>query len=80
MNFGGICIETDNAPRLAEFYKIVLQEEPFVEGNHYGFGNIAVYDPGRVTVAKDKIFGYNALPQIWMRNTSGCCRKSPALR
>ena len=54
MRFGGICIETDNAPRLAEFYKIVFQEEPFVEGNHYGFGSIAVYDPGEVTVAKDK--------------------------
>lgn len=54
MKFGGVCIETDNAPRLAEFYKIVLQKEPFVEGSHYGFDNIAVYDPGDVTVAKDK--------------------------
>ena len=52
MKFGGICIETDNAPRLAEFYRIVLQEEPFVEGIHYGFGNIAVWDPGGATVAK----------------------------
>ena len=54
MKFCGICIETDNAPRLAEFYKIVLKEEPFVEGSHYGFGKIAVYNPGGVTVAKDK--------------------------
>lgn len=54
MIFNGICIETDNAPRLAEFYKTVLQEEPFIEGSHYGFGKIAVYDPGNVTVAKDK--------------------------
>ena len=54
MKFGGICIETDNAPRLAEFYKIVLQEEPLVEGSHYGFDSIAVYDPGGVTVGKDK--------------------------
>ena len=54
MKFGGVCITTDDAPRLAEFYKIVFQEEPFVEGNHYGFGSIAVYDPGDVTVAKDK--------------------------
>ena len=55
MKFGGICIETDNSPRLAEFYKIVFQEEPFVEGSHYGFGNgIAIYDPGGVTVVKDK--------------------------
>ena len=54
MNVCGICIETDNAPRLAEFYRIFLQEEPFVEGSHYGFGKIAVYDPGGVKVAKDK--------------------------
>jgi len=54
MQFSGICIETDNAPRLSEFYKIVLQEEPFVEGSHYGFSKIAVYNPGGVQVAKDK--------------------------
>lgn len=54
MKFSGICIETDNAPRLAAFYTIVLKEEPFVEGSHYGFSQIAVYDPGGVTVAKDK--------------------------
>lgn len=56
MKFGGICIETDNAPRLAEFYKIVFQEEPLVEGSHYGFGkfNLAVWNPGDVTVSKDK--------------------------
>jgi len=54
MKFGGICIETDNAPCLAEFYTAVFQEEPFVEGTHYGFGSIAIYDPGEVTVADDK--------------------------
>ena len=54
MTFGGICIETDNAPRLAEFYKIVFQQEPHVEGSHYGFDGFAVYDPGDVTVAQDK--------------------------
>ena len=54
MRFDGICIVTDNASRLAEFYKIIFQEEPFIEGSHYGFGNIAVYDPGGVTVSKDK--------------------------
>lgn len=54
MRFVGICIETDNAPRLAEFYRIVLKEEPFIEGSHYGFGNFAVYDPRGVTVAKEK--------------------------
>jgi len=55
VKFGGVCITTDNAPRLAAFYKIVFQEEPFVEGSHYGFGNgIAVYDPGGVVMAKEK--------------------------
>ena len=56
MKFGGICILTDDAPRLAAFYTIFLQEEPFVEGSHYGFKNsrIAVYDPGGVSVAKEK--------------------------
>lgn len=54
MKFGGICIETNNAPRLARFYEVVFQEKPFVEGNHYGFGQIAVYDPGDVTVANHK--------------------------
>ena len=54
MDFGGICIVTDNAPRLAEFYKIVFQEEPFVEGSHYGFGSVAIYDPGDVAMAQDK--------------------------
>ena len=54
MKFGGVCITTDNAPRLAEFYKKVLQKEPFVEGSHYGFGNLAIWDPGDVTVSKEK--------------------------
>ncbi len=54
MKFGGVCITTNDAPRLAEFYKIVFQEEPFVEGSHYGFGNISVWDPGDVKMAKEK--------------------------
>lgn len=54
MVFCGVCIETDDAPRLAEFYKIVLQKEPFVEGRHYEFGKISIYDPGGVSVAKNK--------------------------
>ena len=54
MKFNGVCIETDDAPRLAEFYRIVLQEEPFVEGSHYSFSKVAVYDPGDVKAAKDK--------------------------
>ncbi|MCL2284780.1 MAG: VOC family protein [Firmicutes bacterium] len=54
MTFGGICITTSDAPRLAEFYKILLQEEPFVEGSHYAFGKIAVWDPGDVKMATEK--------------------------
>ena len=54
MRFHGVSITTDNAPRLVEFYKTVLQEEPFVEGTHYAFGNINVYDPGDVKVAEGK--------------------------
>ena len=54
MKFGGVCITTDDAPRLAEFYKIIFQEEPFVEGSHYQFSNISVWDPGGVKLAKEK--------------------------
>ena len=42
MKIGGICIETRNAPRLAEFYSVVLQEAPRVEGTHYAFTMLAV--------------------------------------
>jgi predicted enzyme related to lactoylglutathione lyase len=54
MKFNGVCIETDDAPRLAEFYTIVFQKESFVEGSHYGFSNISIWDPGDVKVAKEK--------------------------
>lgn len=54
MELSGVCITTNNAPRLAEFYKIVFAREPFVEGSHYGFGNLAVYDPGDVPNAKEQ--------------------------
>jgi predicted enzyme related to lactoylglutathione lyase len=54
LKFGGVCITTGDAPRLAEFYKTVLQEEPLIEGSHYGFGQIAVYDPGGVKTANEK--------------------------
>jgi len=54
MKLGGVCITTNDAPRLAEFYKTVFQQEPFVEGNHYAFGNLAIYDPGDVKLEKEK--------------------------
>lgn len=31
MKLCGVCILTDNAPRLAEFYEIVLKESPVVK-------------------------------------------------
>lgn len=54
MRFEAICIYTNNAPRLAAFYEKLLREKPNVEGSHYGFSKIAVYDPGGVNVVKDK--------------------------
>ena len=45
MNLSGICITTDNAPRLAEFYQAVFQTEPMVDGKHYRFCNFAIWDP-----------------------------------
>lgn len=54
MRLGGICITTDNAHRLAEFYQRVFQKEPFVEGNHYSFDIFSIYDPGDTKVAEIK--------------------------
>lgn len=54
MKLSGVCITTNDSPRLAEFYKIVFQQEPFVEGSHYAFGNLAVYDPGDIKTAEEK--------------------------
>jgi len=54
LKFGGICITTDNAPRLAGFYKKVFQKEPFVEGSHFAFDNISIWDPGDVKMAEEK--------------------------
>jgi len=44
----GVCLLTRDAPRLAAFYQTVFREEPRVEGGHYGFGRLAIYDPGGV--------------------------------
>ena len=54
MRVGGVCITTDNAPRLAAFYETVLQKEPLIEGSHYGFGYLAIWDPGDVQMVKEK--------------------------
>jgi len=32
----------------------VFQQKPFVEGSHYAFGNLAIYNPGDVKAASEK--------------------------
>ena len=56
MQLIGVCILTDDAPRLAAFYETVFQEAPVVESSHYGFqaAQTAVYNPGDVRVVPDK--------------------------
>jgi len=54
MKFRSVCITTDDVFRLAEFYKIVLGEEPFAEGSHYSFSSINIWNPGDGSVTKDK--------------------------
>jgi len=56
MELCGVCILTNNAPRLASFYTTVLREEPVVAGEHYGFehAQLAVYNPGGINVVADK--------------------------
>jgi len=50
MKLCGVCILTDNAPRLAAFYETALQIRPLVEGDHFSFdgAQLAVYNPGGV--------------------------------
>ena len=56
MKLCGVCILTDNAPRLAAFYETVFRETAAVDGQHYGFDNaqLAVYNPGNVNMVDDK--------------------------
>ena len=54
MKFGGVCIVTDNAPRLVEFYNVLFQKEQNVDGDHYGFSMIAVWNSGDVELSKYK--------------------------
>lgn len=71
MKFCGICIETDNAPRLVEFYKILFQEEPVIEGSHYGFSNLSIWNPGDVLVSPNKnvwlLFGNPDIDMLYKR-------------
>ena len=56
LTLSGVCLYTDDAPRLAAYYEILLQETPVIEGSHYGFreSQLAVYDPGNVGVSGDR--------------------------
>lgn len=56
MKLCGVCIYTNNAPRLAGFYESALKESPLAEGQHYSFrdAQLSVYNPGNVNVVKDK--------------------------
>ncbi len=56
MQLCGVCILTNDAPRLAAFYETVLREKPDAQGQHFGFSRaqLAVYNPGGVRVAEDK--------------------------
>jgi len=56
MKLCGVCILTDDAPKLAAFYRAVLQEAPVVQGEHFGFAGaqLAVYNPGDARVVHDK--------------------------
>ena len=56
MKLCGVCILTNNAPRLAAFYEVVFQEAPEVDDPHYSFASaqLSVYNPGDVTVVPEK--------------------------
>jgi hypothetical protein len=56
MKLCGACILTNNAARLVEFYKVLLREEPDGDDTRTAFhgSQLAVYDPGKVNVVKDK--------------------------
>ena len=51
MQFRSVCITTNNAPRLADFYAAVFLASPQIDGSHYAFGNLSVWDPGDVQTA-----------------------------
>ena len=56
MKLCGAFILTDNAPKLAGFYYLILYQKTTVNGSHFSFDNaqLAVYNPGNVNVVKDK--------------------------
>ena len=50
MTFGGVCITTIDARRLATFYQVLLQEEPAVDRDHYSFSKLSIWNPGNSEV------------------------------
>ena len=46
MTFGGVCITTNDATGLVSFYQVLLQEEPIVDGDHYSFSKLAIWNSG----------------------------------
>ena len=57
MRFSGVCITTKNLVQLAEFYTLVFEEQPLIEGSHYSFSSVAIYDPGEdISVAERSIW------------------------
>jgi len=71
MKLSGICITTNNAPRLAAFYQIVLREQPRIEGSHYSFSSVSIWDPGDVKVPDNKhiwlMFGDADIDSLYVR-------------
>lgn len=71
MKFRGICIETDNALRLVEFYKILFHEEPVIECSHYGFSNLSIWNPGDALASPNKnvwlLFGDPDIDMLYKR-------------
>ena len=89
MTLLGVCIYTDDAPRLAAFYETALEETPRREGTHYGFdrAQLAVFDPGDATVPPVKcmslMFAVPDLPAAYarlLRDIPGLAVESPPQR
>ena len=56
MKLCGVCILTDNVPRLVDFYKLVLQCEGEGDDIHTSFNDaqLAIWNPGNITLSEHK--------------------------
>lgn len=56
MRLIGVCIITNDVPRLVAFYTTVLQMEPEGDDIHSAFNvaQLAIYNPGVVQITRDK--------------------------